>query len=237
MTPAGLTLIPTPLQDELPLEPTALALLHELALDPTSLILVEELKIGRQRWLRWGLPRETIERFIAFNEHTHVEQEKLLLPLLKKGARAVLMSDGGLPAFCDPGQALVNLCHNHKVRVSATPFPNSISLALALSGFSHQQFFFAGFLPQKDPERSKQLQALWKNPQTQIVMDTPYRRARLLEELLETCPPNQATRPVFLALELNGAREKLLRASLSQLLAQTKDLEKQEFVLVLGPST
>lgn len=228
-----LTLIPTPLQEDLPLEPQALELLHKVASDPESLILVEELKVGRQRWLRWGLPRETIERFIPFNEHTHSEQEKIVLPLLKKGAQAILMSDGGLPAFCDPGQQLVNLCHENKIRVTSTSFPNSIALSLALSGFSHHQFFFAGFLPQKDPERKKALEGIWKNPHTQILMDTPYRRARLLDELAASCPSSQTQRKWLLALELNGSQEKLLRGDLRSLIDESKALEKQEFILVL----
>lgn len=228
-----LTLIPTPLQEDLPLEPQALELLQKISQEPDSLILVEELKVGRQRWLKWGLPRECIERFIAFNEHTHIEEEKNILPLLKKGAQAVLMSDGGLPAFCDPGQQLVNLCHQNKIRVTSTSFPNSIALSLALSGFSHRQFFFTGFLPQKDPERKKALEGIWKNAHTQILMDTPYRRARLLDELLSTCPSAQTQRKWLLALELNGSQEKLLRGDLKTLIEQSKSLEKQEFVLVL----
>lgn len=228
-----LILVPTPLQEELPLEASALALLHEIAADPTALILVEELKVGRQRWLKWGLPRECIERFVAFNEHSAQSEEKNILPQLKAGARAVLMSDGGLPAFCDPGQQLVDRCHDAGVRVTATSFPNSIALALALSGLNHQQFFFQGFLPQKDPERSLALQRIWKTPQTQILMDTPYRRQRLLEELRDSGPKLPRPRRVFLALELNGAREKLLRGSLDEVLHRSRDLEKQEFILIL----
>lgn len=233
----ALTLIPTPLNVELPLEPVALALLHEVAADPAALILVEELKVARQRWLRWGLPREAIERFVAFNEHSYEEQGKLLLPQLKRGARAVLMSDGGLPAFCDPGKDLVNQCHEHGVRVSSTPFPNSIALAVALSGFSHRQFFFAGFLPQKDPERAQAIKAVWQNPQTQVLMETPYRRQKFLEELLASMPARQGQRRVLLALELNGPQEKLIRGTLTHVVNCAKLIEKQEFVLVFDESS
>lgn len=225
-----LTLIPTPLQEELPLEPVALALLHEAAAEATSLILVEELKVARQRWLRWGLPRESIERFVAFNEHTAKELQAELLKKLRQGTRAFLMSDGGLPAFCDPGQALVDACHEAKLQVSCTPFPHSVALTVALSGFVAPTFRFMGFLPQKDPQRSEALSGVAKDPAAQILMDTPYRRQRLLEELQKVIP---ASRRVFLALELNGPQEKLLRGRLSELLEVTKSLEKQEFVLML----
>ncbi len=232
-----LILVPTPLQEELPLEPVALERLRAASADPATLLLVEELKVARQRWLRWGLPRESIERFVAFNEHTAAEQTPIVLQALKAGSSAVLMSDGGLPAFCDPGEGLVDACHRQGLPVTSTPFPNSVALALALSGFSHRSFVFAGFLPQKDPERSLALAAVVKETRTQILMDTPYRRQRLLEELAQALPSDQKGRQVLLALELNGPKERLLRGTLSVVLSKTSELEKQEFVLVLqGPS-
>ncbi len=232
---ATLTLIPTPLKEELPLSAATLAILQQAAADPHTMILVEELKVARGRWLRWGLPRETIERFVAFNEHTHSALEKQVVQELKAGKSAVLMSDGGLPAFCDPGQGLINLCHLAHIRVTAAPADNSCALALALSGFSHQRFIFQGFLPQKDPERAQAFQELWKSPLTQILMEPPYRRQKLLEELLKSCPDSQKKRPVFIALELNGSNERLLRGELSWLLQECATLAKLEFVLVLGP--
>lgn len=228
----SLTLIPTPLKEELPLEPQALALLQAVAVDEQYWILVEELKVGRQRWLRWGLPRESIERFRAFNEHSVEALEGEVIKHLKAGGKAVLMSDGGLPAFCDPGQSLVNRCHQNKVTVTATSFPNSIALALALSGFSHRQFLFRGFLPQKEG-RDAALKDLWSAPLTQILMDTPYRRQRLLEELLQHRPASQKKRRVFIALELNGSQELLVQGELEAVTARVSAIEKQEFVLVI----
>jgi len=59
-----LILVPTPIQDDLPLETVAKERLLEDALKDNVLILVEEHKVGRQRWLKWGLPREAIEKFM-----------------------------------------------------------------------------------------------------------------------------------------------------------------------------
>ena len=211
-------------------------MLQRAADDPHCLLLVEELKVARGRWLRWGLPREAIERFQAFNEHTHTQLEPEILAKLKTGSSAVLMSDGGMPAFCDPGQQLVDLCHLAKIRVTAAPADNSCALALALSGFSHRRFVFQGFLPQKDPERIKALQEVWKSPLTQILMETPYRRQRLLEELMASCPEAQKKRPIFIALELNGESERLLRGEIKEVHQLCGALPKLEFVLVLAPT-
>lgn len=226
-----LILVPTPIQEDLPLETVALARLQEDCLKEDVLILVEEHKVARGRWLKWGLPREAIEKFIMVNEHT---QEKILPDLMKQmksGKRAYLMSDAGLPAFCDPGQLLVDACHKQGIKVTATPYPNSISLALALSGFPHNTFVFSGFIPVKEPERTSWMKKELKRSETLIWMETPYRLMKLLEEM-KTLTGN---REVFLGMDLGGSQEKLLRGSISSLLGQFSTPAKHEFVMVIAP--
>lgn len=228
-----LVLIPTPIQEEHQLESTAKDLLLAEALKENVILLIEEHKIGRQRWLRWGLPREAIEKFVLYNEHS---QEKLIPELLKEmksGKTIYLMSDCGLPAFCDPGQALVDACHKQRLKVTATPYPNSISLAIALSGFSHQTFVFSGFVPVKSPEREEWMKKELKRPETLIWMETPYRLKKLLEELDKL----KAEREIFLGCDLGGAEEKLLRAQPASLLKQIEGHDKREFVMVIAPKT
>jgi 16S rRNA (cytidine1402-2'-O)-methyltransferase len=65
-----LILVPTPLTDELPLETVALEILRRDCLKSDVILLVEEHKVARNRWLKWGLPREAIEKFELYNEHT-----------------------------------------------------------------------------------------------------------------------------------------------------------------------
>lgn len=95
----SLTLIPTPIADELPLEVKALELLQEEAMKEEVILLVEEHKVARQRWIKWGLPREAIEKFILFNEHTQEKLVSEIIKEMKKGKKAFLLSDCGLPAF------------------------------------------------------------------------------------------------------------------------------------------
>ena len=99
---ATLTLIPTPLSENAPLEASALAALQQAAQDAQALILVEESRPAWRRWLQWGLPRAAISRFINFNEHTSATQTPQVLQALQQGHNAVLFSDTGMPAFCDP---------------------------------------------------------------------------------------------------------------------------------------
>lgn len=224
-----LILVPTPIDDTSELEPTAKSMLLQ-AVDNQDIICVEELKEGRRRWIRFGLPREAIENFIHYNEHTREDLLSDLLQKMQSGKNIFMMSDCGLPAFCDPGQKLVNLCHESKIKVTSTPFPNSIALAISLSGFSHERFVFEGFIPAKSAERSKELKRILKSQQMSIIMDTPYRLKKLIDEMAEINP----NRIVFLGLELNKEGETLLRTSLGNL-AQKIQKDKKEFILIVGP--
>jgi 16S rRNA (cytidine1402-2'-O)-methyltransferase len=227
-----LILVPTPIQDHLPLEPVALEKLKTDALSEDVVILVEEHKIGRQRWLKWGLPREAIEKFVLFNEHTQEKIQNDLIKNLREGKTIYLLSDCGLPAFCDPGQKLVDACHKAGIKVTATPFPNSIALALALSGFSHESFVFSGFIPVKEPERTGWMKKELKRPETLIWMETPYRLSKLVAELKKM----DLKRDLFLALDLGGEEELLIRGSVDLIAKKLNSSEKREFVLVLGAS-
>lgn len=228
----ALILVPTPLQDTTPLEPVALQRLKERCLDEDVLILVEEHKVARRRWLNWDLPREAIEKFILVNEHTQEKLKSEIIKDLKKGKTAFLLSDTGLPAFCDPGQTLVELAHRSGVKVTSTPFPNSIALAVALSGFPHGQFYFSGFIPLKEPERKEWMKSELKKSQMLIWMETPYRLKKLLGELVEL----KLKREIFLGLDLGGEDETNFRGSAEEFLKRYPEAAKREFVLLLGPA-
>jgi 16S rRNA (cytidine1402-2'-O)-methyltransferase len=224
-----LILVPTPLDDESPLEPVAFARLVK-ACEDQDIIAIEDLKPGRRRWINWGLPREKVDSFVLYNEHTQAEHNQELIANLKKGKNVFLLSDGGLPAFCDPGRELVDLCHKSKITVTSTPFCNSISLAVALSGLVPDKFFFAGFLPLDRIEREKELKRISKMREAVVLMDTPYRLKKLLAEIEEEIPSRQ----IFLGLDLNFSTEECLRGDAKQVISTLKEF-KREFVLILSP--
>ncbi|MBP9674658.1 MAG: SAM-dependent methyltransferase [Bacteriovoracaceae bacterium] len=225
-----LYLIPTPLDEEGILEPQALSLLIEACLHPEqNIFAVEEHKVARRRWIRWGLPREMIEHFVEFNEHTQKILAPSLVQEIEKGKNVFLLSDGGLPAFCDPGQDLVTLCHQRKINITCSSFPNSTMLALVLSGFSHQQFFFAGFPPVESEERLKYLQKILKYSETIILMDTPYRLKKLLEELKIL----NLKRFLFVGMDLNLPTQEYFYGNVNEALLNITQF-KREFVLVIS---
>lgn len=227
-----LTLIPTPIDDVSPLEQIAFNLLEKNAIDyaENSLFVVEDHKPCRRRWIRWGLPRDVVNDFICLNEHSFKTETENILNELKNGKNVFLMSDCGLPAFCDPGVELISRCHDLKIKVTSTPFCNSFSLALALSGFDHRCFEFHGFLPKPGSGRSDYLKNILKSKKTIVTNDTPYRLKTLLEELKPLSTRNHV---FFLAIDLNMETQQLFRGSLKDIYSQLTDF-KREFVLVIS---
>jgi 16S rRNA (cytidine1402-2'-O)-methyltransferase len=224
-----LFLIPTPIDDRSPLEQTAKILL-ESAVENKDIICVEELKEGRRRWIRFGLNKSSIDDFILYNEHTRDTEREVLVKHLKAGKNVFLMSDCGLPAFCDPGQDIVSRCHDLGIKVTSAPFANSIALAVALSGFDHSRFIFEGFLSAKKELRDKEIRRVALQKEVTILMDTPYRMKKFIDELAAVSPNRMA----FLGVELNQENESLKRKTLSRL-SKGLEKEKKEFILVLGP--
>jgi 16S rRNA (cytidine1402-2'-O)-methyltransferase len=114
----------------------------------------------------------------------------LLTPLLA-GQDVGLISEAGVPAVADPGANLVRLAHQHGITVRPLVGPSSLLLALMGSGLNGQSFAFYGYLPTDAAARSKRIKELEdrskKEKQTQLLIETPYRNAAMLEALANSC--------------------------------------------------
>ena len=115
--------------------------------------------------------------------------QALLQPALA-GHHIGLLSEAGLPAVADPGAALVRAAHALGVPVLPLPGASSLLLALAASGLNGQCFAFVDYLPQEAAARAARLKELEafarRSQQTQLIIETPYRNAALLEAMLST---------------------------------------------------
>jgi len=116
-----------------------------------------------------------------------------LLETALAGQDIGLMSEAGCPAVADPGALLVRAAHRKHIPVKPLVGPSSLLLSLMASGLDGQRFAFHGYLPAREPERSKAIQALEKDSarlrQTQLFIETPYRNGALFQSLLKSCQP------------------------------------------------
>jgi 16S rRNA (cytidine1402-2'-O)-methyltransferase len=118
--------------------------------------------------------------------------EQLLSPLLA-GEDVGLLSEAGCPGVADPGALLVRRAHELEIPVRPLVGPSSLLLALMASGLEGQRFAFHGYLPAKEPERTRRIAELEKDSkrhhQTQVFIEAPYRNIALLSALLATLHP------------------------------------------------
>ncbi len=188
----------TPLEDVLPrgVIRRAAALTHWVAEDARSaraflkrVHAIEPLALPLQALQITELPRArkgSREAVPAASWHA------LLQPALD-GQDLGLVSEAGLPAVADPGAALVSAAHAAGVPVLPLAGASSLLLALAASGLDGQSFAFVGYLPQDAAARAariRELEALSRKlGQTQLMIETPYRNAALLDALLAGLSP------------------------------------------------
>lgn len=133
----------------------------------------------------------------------------LLAPLLA-GRDAGLVSEAGVPAVADPGADLVRMAHQHGIPVKPLVGPSSLLLAVMASGLNGQSFAFNGYLPTDAALRSKRIKELEQRSrtekQTQLLIETPYRNAAMLEALVANC---QAGTLICVATDLSLPSESI----------------------------
>lgn len=212
--PGTLYLVPVPLGPVSPetcLPADTLAVARRL-----DRFVVERAKTARAhlKAMAHPLPLQQID-MQELNEHTPAAAIANLLAPLHAGHDLGLLSEAGCPAVADPGANLVRAAHAAGIRVVPLVGPSSILLALMASGLGGQRFAFHGYLPAKEPERSRSIQALEKAARrdraTQLFIETPYRAAALLDALAATLSPEMLV-SVGADLSLPGQWIRTLRA-------------------------
>ena len=152
---------------------------------------VENVRTAR-RFIKSIVPETVIDNLTFLEINKHQESD---LPQLKswieQGHAVGVMSESGCPGIADPGADVVAYAQLLNVKVVPLVGPSSLLLALMASGFNGQSFCFNGYLPVKEPQRSKEIKALELQSkrlhQTQIIIETPYRNNHLLQDLLKYC--------------------------------------------------
>lgn len=188
-------------------------------------VICEETKEGSKTLHKLGVQNA----LIPLNEHNEAEQTQEILLRMLNGESFALISDCGTPVFADPGQLLINTLRTMGITISPVPGASSLMAALSVVHFPIKQFFFAGFLPRKEDERKQALLALKQHKCPIILMDTPYRLTKLLEEVIATFGKNCNA---LLACDITLPTETLLSGTLQEILSQVKG-KKLEFILVL----
>ena len=191
MIPA-LYLIPNLLGDT-PVEQVLPAYNHEIIMGIRHFI-VEDVRTAR-RFLKLVNRSIDIDQltFYTLNKHTNPEEVASMLKPLEEGSPMGVISEAGCPAVADPGADVVSIAQRKGLQVVPLVGPSSIILAVMGSGFNGQSFAFNGYLPIEPAERIKTLKKLeqraYSENQTQLFIETPYRNAKIMADILKACRP------------------------------------------------
>jgi 16S rRNA (cytidine1402-2'-O)-methyltransferase len=136
-----------------------------------------------------------------------------LLERLGRGETVALVSDAGMPGLSDPGARLVEAAADAGFPVIVVPGPSAPAAALALSGLPAAPHFFAGFLPAREGERRKALEAMRGRAETLVWFEAPHRLRESLAAAAEALGPRRAC----VARELTKLHEEVARGILPEL--------------------
>ncbi len=145
-----------------------------------------------------------------------------------------LLSEAGVPGVADPGSDIVRMAHQNNIKVVPLIGPSSLLLALMASGLNGQQFAFSGYLPIKNQQRKKAIQALEKRSgtenQSQLFIETPYRNMSLLNEILNTC---QSGTLLCVAADITLDSEFIKTKSIKEWKGKPPDIHKKPTIFIL----
>ena len=169
---------------------------------------------------------------VSYYEHNSRESGARIVERLLAGESCALVTDAGMPAISDPGEALVRLCAEAGVEVVGVPGPSAVVTALALSGLPTGRFTFEGFLSVTRKTRLEHLASLREEKRTMVFYEAPHKLTQTLEDLCRTFGED---RPVALCREMTKLHEEVRRMTLGEACAWYGENEARgEFVLVVG---
>jgi len=197
--------------------------------------IVENVRTAR-RFLRRCDPAIDIDSLTFFTLDTHTEPSQLpaMLEPMKSGHDIGVISEAGCPAIADPGADIVAMALERGYTVEPLVGPSSIILGLMASGFNGQSFAFNGYLPIEPSARAERLHQLerriYRENQTQIFIETPYRNNRLITELARTLPHNLR---LCVACDLTGPGKSVTNMTLGRWAKASINYAKRPAIFLL----
>lgn len=233
MTPGKLILFPVPIGAE-DIKVSLPDYNCEL-LNSCRTFIVEELRTARRNLKRMGYttPIDDVT-FYELNEHTDRTNIQHYLDAINRGEDIGLMSEAGLPCIADPGALITSIAQTRGIEIIPLVGPSSIMLALMASGFNGQSFAFHGYPPidgvKRDAAFKRYETAVYRDNQTQILIEAPYRNDKLLEYMARKLQP---TTRICVATDLTLPTQYIRTRHARQWLTQPPELHKRPTIFLI----
>ncbi len=214
----GLYLVSTPLGNLKDITLRAIEILKK-----SDYILCEDTRVSKKLLNKYEIKSKLISNH-KFNENKNLEK---IIEHLKSGNKICLISDAGTPSISDPGSILVNSCIKNNIKVFPVPGPSAVSTAVSISGFS-DQFYFYGFLPDKNQELSNELEALSGFNKTLVFFISP----RKINKIIPYLKKNFSGRKIVFCREITKIYEEFIRMNVDELDLFKKELKGEITVVI-----
>ena len=222
---AGLYVVATPIGNLRDITLRALDVLNG-----ADLIACEDTRMTKRLLDRYGITTPTTR----YDDHSSARDRDALIARIARDEAVALVSDAGTPLVSDPGFKLVRAVLAAGHNVVPIPGPSSILAGLSAAGLPSDQFFFGGFLPDKQAARQTALTRHLARGETVIVFEA----ARRLPACLADVAAIDGTRDIAVARELTKRFEEITRGTATELEAhyQKEGPPRGEVVLLLAPA-
>ena len=219
-----LIIVPTPLGNLGDMTARALE-----ALEQADVVCAEDTRVTGKLLAHFGIEN----RLERCDENVIAAKSPALVARMLDGEVVAFCSDAGMPGINDPGCVLVDAARKADVPVDVLPGPSAVTTALGASGFKYNAFFFGGFLPRKEAERTALLESLANLDAALVFYESPHRVTASAASIAQA----YGVRPVALCRELTKLHEEVLRLPADELAANlaARDAIKGEIALVIAP--
>lgn len=196
------------------------------ALKNADFIAAEDTRVTLKLLNYFGIKKPMISYF----DHNKEKKGGIICDRILSGEICVLVSDAGMPAISDPGEALVKQCIDEGILVTTVPGPTAFASALTISGLSTGRFTFEGFLSVNKKSRKKHLDLLKKEYRTMLFYEAPHKLSKTLCDLYNTL----GNRKISIVRELTKLHEEVIRTDLKSASERyLNETPKGELVLVI----
>ncbi len=195
-------------------------------LQQSDLILCEDTRVTKKILQKFEINKKLISNH-KFNENKNLVK---VIEILKKKKIVSLVSDAGTPAISDPGRILIKECEKNKIEVFPIPGPSAISAAISISGFS-DNFYFCGFLP----EKQNQIKKLFNNLSSLEVSVVFFISPNKLEKRIDDIKEFFLKRDIIICREITKYHEEYIRTSVKEL-SNINFSRKGEITVVISES-
>ena len=187
-------------------------------------ILCEDTRISKNLLNKYKI-RSKLISYHKFNEKKNLEK---IIDILKSKKIVSLISDAGTPTISDPGRILVKECVKNRIEIYPIPGASAVTSAVSISGFS-DQYYFLGFLPEREKEIQKQLDIL-SNLNCSIVF---FISAKKINKIIKPLNFFFLNREIVICREISKFYEEFIRTRVDQLQPFEKNL-KGELTIVIS---